>query len=199
MFTLKTGVIGLLSMMMAVSAYAYTADSVLQFVVGGIDTPDPCKNPCVNGSVEVKECSDPCNRVTPGGRACLPAEFATYVDGGGVVRTTPCNKNFCAINTLWNFACVSGAPGSGETKCAYKIDGTQNGRLVSHRQIAGGGTCATTGPGAGNYPTCTYNNIRDRATGVDALYGGWTTPCIVASCGGVEVISSPYPGRGVCN
>jgi hypothetical protein len=188
--------LGLLSAsLIGTTAVAYKDYSDLY---GGIDLPG-CKEPCEDDSVTVNECSDPCNRVTPGGRACLPAEFATYVDAKGVTQTTPCHKNFCAINTLWWFECKKGNPGSGEIKCEYKVDGTKNGRFVSHREIADAGVCATTGPNKDIWHKCKKLNIRNRTTGVDSLKAGWSTPCWVGACAGVERIRSPYPGRGLCD
>jgi len=170
------GVLGLLlSLMVAVAVYAYTDDADVRAVFGAGTLPG-CKQKCTNGSVDVKECLDPCNFFHPK-TPCAAGEIAP--NSGG-----KCNKNFCTVNTLRYYSCETGNPGSGESPCDYKSDPGFRRQHNIYEQA-----CTTTGADSDKW-TCKRQGT----------YAGWKTPCKTTDCGtGVLKNTHDYPGRRVCD
>jgi hypothetical protein len=186
---LRTVALGLLSLLTAFTVYAYTDDADVRAVFGaccpGGEVLGGCKGPCSNGSVDVKECLDPCNWYHPkvGGvkTPCAADEIAPNSNG-------KCNKYFCTINTLRYFACATGDPASGESPCKWIADPGWYRRAVVYEE-----DCATTGEDSDTW-TC-------KLTGTSTTpNNGWITPCITGTCGGgVYKNTYEYTDRRICH
>lgn len=188
----KKGVLGLLSLMVAVNVFVCADDSVVRYVVGGADgTLADCKKPCKDTddagddlTSTLKECLDPCEFKDAG---------AECKEGDKIGHMGKCNKRYCTINYYRYYKCDPGAPASGN-ECKWKDCAGWRRKHVIYQE-----DCTTTTPAGG--PDWDNNADWIAACKMHGIYAGQSTPCITTACGTGEVkdTNDTYMGRHCCN
>jgi len=190
---LAKGALGLLSLMVAVSVYAFTEDSLVRFVVGGdtgtIDLAD-CKKPCKDTDKDgnaltfiLYECLDP----------CAFKKFAICNEADKIGNGGACNKRFCTVNTYRIYTCEAGTPASGN-ECKWKDCAGWRRQHQIYEQA-----CTTTTPAKGPDYKVDWTALCKR----EGQYSSITTPCVttatICDATGTLKDTGTYTGRRCCN